>query len=89
MYRRLSVHKPREPAIIQSILAFKLDHESLFEIVGRLPHDFRIAVLEYVIASNFDYSANSRQCTHSRLRTEVYQLSAEIALILRHICVER
>ena len=90
-YERFFRHKPRKPAIIQSILSFKLDYESLFEIGGRLPHNFRIAVLEYVVASNFDQFdlTISRLCTHSRLRTEVDQLSAEIALVLRHICIER
>ena len=87
-YEHLFRHKPRKSAIIQSILPFKLDHELLFEIVGRLPHNFRIAVLKYAIAPNFDL-AMSGLCTHSRLRTEVDQLSAEIALVLRYICIER
>jgi hypothetical protein len=87
-YERLSRHKPRKTSLIQSVLPFKLDHESLFEIVGRLPHNFRIAALKYAVAPNFEL-AMSRLSPHCRLRTEVYQLLAEIALVLRYICIER
>ena len=89
-YERLFGHKPHKSAIIQSIrvLPFKLDHDAPFEIVGPQSHNFYIAVLKYVVSSNFNL-AISRVCTHSRLRTEVDQLSGEIALVLRYIWIER
>jgi hypothetical protein len=86
-HERFFWHKPRKTSVIQSILSFELDHESLFQIVRRLAHDFGIAVLKYVVASNFDLTISGLG-THRRLRTEVDQLSAEIALVLRHICIK-
>src|SRR6266702_6134409 len=81
-------HLPREAAVIKTILTLKLDHESLFEIVGCLAHDLGIAVLKYVVTPNFDLAIAWLR-THRRLRTEVDQLAAEIALVLRHVCIER
>ena len=87
-YERLFRHKPRKTAIIQSILPFELDHESLFEIVGRLAHNFGIAVLKYVVAPDFNLAVSGLRA-HRRLRTEVDQLAAEIAFVLRHVRIKR
>ena len=73
--------------MIRLILLLKLDHELHSEIVGCLPHDRGVTVLKYMLAADCDVAV-SRPHTHRRLGTEVYQLAAEIPLVLRHICFQ-
>lgn len=45
---------PRESSVIESILAVKLDHEPLLEVVGGLAHNLGVTVLKDVRTANLD-----------------------------------
>ena len=79
---------PRETTVIETVLAIELDHQALLEITRSLPHDLRVTVLEDVVTSNLDLTV-ARLSTHGGLTSEVDKLPAEVALVLRHISIER
>ena len=79
---------PRNATIIQPRLALERDHQSLLEIIGALAHHLCIGILKDIISSDFNMHIPSRTA-HSWLRTEVNQLAAEIAFVLRDVGVER
>jgi hypothetical protein len=79
---------PRESSVIESILAVKLDHEPLLEVVGSLAHDLGVAVLEDVRAADLDVALSGRWA-QGGLRAEVDELASEIALVLGDVLVER
>jgi hypothetical protein len=81
-------NKPGEATIIKTIFTIEFDHESLLEIIGCLPHNLVIRVFKNMSSADLDV-ALARQYTHSRLRSEVNELSPEITFILRNVLVER
>lgn len=78
----------RKSSVVESVLALELDHEALLEVVRRLAHDLGVAVLEDVRAADLDVALAGRR-TEGGLRAEVDELAAEVALVLRHVLVER
>jgi hypothetical protein len=77
-----------ETAVIQTVFAVKLDHQSLLQISSALPHDLVVRVLEDMRPPNLDVAlpTNNAQCW---LRSEVDELAAEVTLVLRHVLIER
>jgi len=77
---------PRKTTIIQPIFSIEFDHQPLLEVIRRLSHNLRIAILKDVVPSHFDL-AITRLRAQSGLRTEVNEFAPEVALVLRDILV--
>ena len=81
------MYPPRKTAIVQTIFTIELDHQSLLEIVGCLPHNLGITVLEDVITPDLDLAVPWLRA-HRRLTAEVDEFPPEVALVLRNVRIK-
>ena len=83
-----SSNAPGDTSVIQTVFTLKLDHQTLLQVTGRLPHDLGVTSLEQVVTRNLDMTLASVG-SERRLASEVDELSAEVTLVLRHVLIER
>lgn len=78
----------RKTSIVQPVLARKLDHQSLLQIVRALSHDLLVGILKYSVSADADVALVGDR-SERRLRAEVNQLPTEVTLVLWDVCVQR
>lgn len=77
----------RETAVVQTVLAVKLDHQSLLEVVGVLTHDLGVRVFKDVGAADLDVALAGDRA-EGGLGAEVDELPSEVPLVLGHVHLE-
>jgi len=77
----------RDTAIIKSIFPIEFDHQAFFQVIGLLPHDLSIAVLEDMAPTDLNM-ALARIRPQGWLRPEVDQLPSEVTFVLGHVLVK-
>jgi hypothetical protein len=85
---KIDHNPPGKTSVIQPIFTLKLDHQSLLQVVRRLPHNLAITTLKNILTRYLDMALTGirPQCG---LGSEVDQLSSEITLVLGRVLVER